>query len=564
MTSHNDQIRALIAEIDDLLGSSPGLLWGLSGDRARHRAALEHLRSYLSDLQNKARQARIHNLPPAVGSSIEVQLASMDPTEMDPADSIAGEFAPGELAGGHLLEQLSRELSQLRHSLLAPLQAELEQLQAQRQILSQEVQLLQQQRQRVNAASTAGQEQLLRDFMETLMVRLQERLVVQVADVLQQNVAPLLATTSTAALPAAEQPQIEQLHDRANALLSNLDSTLQVFSKTLEQNVQGYQQSLTQGLERMHSLGHQGEVMISSLVDRLAEQMEARTALYLQSSGSPRTSLSGSTAPLWLPGQADLEMGLGGAIAPDQAAQASQAALSGFGSAASNAAAPTQQSTSSAGIARRRVMAAQASDRAEMAISDRDLGIPGLNWSNTGLSSGFSSGLASQSASLEDFYASLETSPGGATWPVPLESEPQGQTGPSSGRSPGTLQGASARLAMASAAQGAPAGGRYQKLEDALFDGIPEGGFPQALHPSQAELLQDSLPDLADRRFDDFATFAPSRREALGRAGEGSERNRESMVALYGDPSYWRNAAPAVPPAKKNAFLRRIMPARTA
>lgn len=584
VTSHNDQIRALITEIDDLLGSSPGLLWGLSGDRARHRAALEHLRTYLSALQNSARKARIRNLPPAAGTGLEpglepglqsspesragtnqLSLKAQPPEVQSPEVQFPEVQSPEaiNLAQGQFLDQLSQDLNQLRHSLLAPLQAEVEQLLTQRQALSQEVQQLQQQRVLASGASASGQDPLLRDFMESLMVRLQERLVVQVADLLQQSIAPLLANTSTAALPAAEQQQIEQLHSRANALLGNLDSTLQVFSKTLEQNVQGYQQSLTQGLERMHSLGQRGEVMVASLVDRLAEQMEARTALYLQApylqtSGS--MPLPGTADPLRLVGQAGKPLLDGGAaiagpasggIVSDVSTQSDSAGIPRLDSTARTTVERSNSSTSSAGIARRRVMAAQASDRAQTALGDRELGISGLNWSNTSLSSG------SRSASLEDFYASLEPPRSEAPWPLSAAAataERPGQAVRSlgAGGAPGTMTGA---------APGTRLGDRYQKLEDALFDGIPEGEFPRALHRSQVELLSESLPALADRRFDDFAAFGSPSPETSSGPGEGSD---SLAAALYGDPSYWRNAAPVASPAKKNAFLRRIRSARTA
>ena len=58
MTSHNDQIRALIAEIDATLEKPSGFLGRLSGEGAKNRDTLEHLRNYLLSLQGNMRKAR--------------------------------------------------------------------------------------------------------------------------------------------------------------------------------------------------------------------------------------------------------------------------------------------------------------------------------------------------------------------------------------------------------------------------------------------------------------------------------------------------------------------------
>ena len=297
MNSQSDQIRALLEEIDELMhGGSNSFIWRFSGDRARHRQTLEHLRSYLNKL-NYALKARSdqNDLP------ILLRSDSPNPFAIDEYDEYddAGPLAPAEAAAqdeatelevrpfGYqdsegLLEQLSLELTQLRESLLGPLQQEVEQLRQERSTLQEEVTQLKIER----AENGPLREDLLHQFLETLVGRLQERMVKQVSQILQEAL-PRIIASQTAALPSAEMEEVQQLQRRANGLLSNLDSTLQVFSQTLEQNIQAYQQSLSVGLERMHSMGREGEVMMSSLVNRLAEQMEHQTELYLKPSTTP-------------------------------------------------------------------------------------------------------------------------------------------------------------------------------------------------------------------------------------------------------------------------------------
>ncbi len=324
MNSHSDQIRSLILEIDELLhGSSRNLFWTLSGDRARHQETLQHLRRYLSTLQNAIRKARIRNLP-AGSDDLPMLLQAKPKTSsihphgpkalnpfaipgpldaVSPAEDQATRIHPlaesdriketPELEvrplsyqdSDQLLQQLSDELTQLRDSLIGPLKAEVQRLQLQRQQLQQEVTQLEIRRAQ---QQSPFQEKLLQEFLQTLMGRLQERMVKQISTILQQMLPQILASQTGAALPAEEIQRIQQLQQRANALLGNLDSTLQIFSQTLEQNIQTYQQSLATGLERMHSMGRQGEVMMSTLVDRLADQMETQTARYLQSPAPTR------------------------------------------------------------------------------------------------------------------------------------------------------------------------------------------------------------------------------------------------------------------------------------
>ena len=87
------------------------------------------------------------------------------------------------------------------------------------------------------------------------------------------------ASSSTSALipaSATDTRQIEQLsalHDRTDFLLSSMDSSLQMAFTSMQKNVEVYQTTLHQGLDRMHNLGYQGEVLFSALINHLAQQM---------------------------------------------------------------------------------------------------------------------------------------------------------------------------------------------------------------------------------------------------------------------------------------------------
>ena len=551
MTSHNDQIRALIAEIDSTLEKPSNFLGRLSGEGAKNRDTLENLREYLLNLQNSMRRARIRNHPSGEDLASLLGEATLSGTagayddspvgsENSPSTVIDGETVhdefpiemgnamAGEAAGSGglsyeesaaLIQQLGHDLDQLRAGLLAPLRVEVNQLQQQRQALSQEVNQLQLQRSGVQS------EQLLQEFMQTLMTRLQEHLVSQVTAQISQALQgmPQISGNTLAALPGEagaveaatiNATELDQLQGRTDALLSNLDSTLKVFAQTLEQNVHGYQQSLDQGLERINRAGGQGEALMAELVNRLADQMEGQGAIRWDDPGAATLSIGGESpmeqagAPFRQLSSRSFENNAIALDGPELTLDSLEA--DGF-------AETPEESTSSAGIARRRILAAQNSESQAQQSLELD-------------------SRRKAAHSLEDFYASV-------------------------GAQDGVQQRAMAVQNRANLSRPGAVKGHYRNLEDALFDGIPDGDNPWAssaspaavqsspqrsqpeVYPPQSDRIR-SLTDLVDRRFDDF-----------GKAGDSPQEMPEAFAAFYGDRK---------PAVKKKPFLSRIYPLKSA
>lgn len=610
MTSHNDQIRALIAEIDATLEKPSNFLGRLSGEEAKNRDTLEHLRGYLLKLQNNLRRSRISNHP--VGEDLaallgeatlagvseigvsEMGLAGAYDAQMElhagpesigvvegeaiqdgfPLDMVhggAGEDVAGGLTYGEsadLIQRLGRDLEQLRAGLMSPLQAEVNQLQQQRQALSQAVQQLQLQH------SSVQSEQLLQEFIQTLMTRLQERLVVEVTAQISQALQgmPQINGNTPAALPGTAGSgeydsgeaglmngiPLDQLQARTDVLLSNLDITLKTFAQTLDQNVQAYQRSLDQGLDRINRMGGQGEAVMAELVNRLADQMEAQGSIQWDELGTGAPTLSiGGESPMGRAGFSVRQLSSRGFEHNSIALDGPELTLDSLE--ADDFEAASDQSTSSAGIARRRILAAQSSESRAQQSLELDSRRQAVRAAN----------------SLEDFYASV-----GAP-----EAQQRQQ------------KQAMAVQNRASLSRPGAVKGHYRNLEDALFDGIPEGSNPWArsagqssseslapsavqsfdqstgqtqrrsqsklspewrsdaatataseTYPPQSHRIQ-SLTDLVDRRFDDF-----------GKANDSAQKMPEAFAAFYGD----RSARTRNPAVKKKPFLSRIHPRKSA
>jgi hypothetical protein len=120
--------------------------------------------------------------------------------------------------------------------------------------------LLHQQQQQQQQAIASGLERLVNLYYESL----------------QEKLSPLLASLEQIAIAPqlSQQSQFEQLQQQSEHLLMSFDSNLRTVFETLDKDLQGYYDSLSQGLERMHDLGQQGEAKFIAYFQRLTQQIE--------------------------------------------------------------------------------------------------------------------------------------------------------------------------------------------------------------------------------------------------------------------------------------------------
>ena len=316
MTSHQDQIQTLIAEIDEVLSQpSPRLPWVAFGETVtRARQVLERVRNYLVSLQQ------------------DIDDSSLSLRSTGSAD-------PSSLSGSqqqNFWQALREEMGYLRSRLSALLKSEVEELRHERQLLLQDIRALELRRQEnlISADQSHDQQQIITEFLQELMNRLQESLTESVSETLsnlEEQVlnALLLGDTvqttpseSTTALgrrggegansgrdvrvfsdaggdyaeeletskmlprltPAQRLEQMRTLQAQSDQMLMTLDSSLSVIFEALQSNLQTYQESLSQNIEKMHGLGQQGEVILSAWINYLTQQLSQATTSQLQSS----------------------------------------------------------------------------------------------------------------------------------------------------------------------------------------------------------------------------------------------------------------------------------------
>ncbi|MEY2977073.1 MAG: hypothetical protein ACO31I_13670 [Prochlorotrichaceae cyanobacterium] len=313
MTLQREQIDTLLAEIDGVLSkANPRLPWVMSSEVTQQRQTLERIRSYLKGLQSEPVFSSLEPVYHPWGETApttNLEVSSAMGTELiEQANSPQAALNLSQ----QMMQAFTQDLAQLRSSLLQPLHAETVRLQQQRDSLLQEVRQLERQRQQHSLIQQrAGQEQQVYEFLQGLMDRLQERLSQQINQIVgtiaagnsQNAIAPypadhisslVLDSSPEAGLPplapAQRVEQLQMLQARADQVVVTLDTTLRAFAEALQQNIQSYESSLSQGLEKMHTMGQQGEAIVANLVQKLADQVSGQVI-----SGSlPAASPSGS------------------------------------------------------------------------------------------------------------------------------------------------------------------------------------------------------------------------------------------------------------------------------
>lgn len=284
MNVQKGQIQALITEIDEVL-SQPNLRlpWVVFGETVtRSRQVLERVRKYLIYLTEQVEEETL-----------------LSPMETNQPDLSPGTREP-------LWQAIRREMIYLRSHLTQPLQDEIDHLRTEQRNLIQEIQQLEARKAQAlgQVPPSPYQQQISREFLQEFMTRLQDSLIHNVTETLNHIETRFLDSvllTETPSLPPSERfdrppaslsnltpaqrlEQMRQLQAQSDHLLITLDSSLSVIFEALQRNLQSYSDSLGQSLERMHSLGKQGEVMFTTLINQLAQQVGQETSSYLQSS----------------------------------------------------------------------------------------------------------------------------------------------------------------------------------------------------------------------------------------------------------------------------------------
>jgi hypothetical protein len=286
LNSQKYKIQALIAEIDEVLSKPvPRLPWTGSIDIVHQRQLLERVRTHLVSPDSKLvaanKQANSPKIPPPPVPVPKVPLGTTNQ----------------QSATQQILEAVTGEISHLRESLTGPLEADIQALRQEQQALVQEIKLLEVRRQQQQslAQQQANQQQIISEFLQAVTSRLPEtwlgdfsaspgnfdnQSLGSASDSLDLN--QQILSEQTLLTPTERLQQMQQFETQADRLLIGLDSRMNIVFEALQGNLETYQGSLSQGLERMHGLGQQSEMMFTALVNHLAEELGREASSYVQ------------------------------------------------------------------------------------------------------------------------------------------------------------------------------------------------------------------------------------------------------------------------------------------
>ncbi len=222
---------SLIAEIDSILNRGiPALPWLQKAHTVQQQQLLEKVRDYLLSL-NTIEDATEPTAATAIAKAVVEQMQKIQ---------------------GDSLPSLQEDVAKL-HQDKASLEHEIEQLQEDRQ-------------------------QIVAEFLPILTSRFAESVTQQLNQVqstLEGNLRQIQRESyANSSQLGTDEEQLQQLQTNSEQLLINLDATFQTVLGALERDLNAYQNSLSQGLEQMHSLGQQGEGILAALINRLTQHLQ--------------------------------------------------------------------------------------------------------------------------------------------------------------------------------------------------------------------------------------------------------------------------------------------------
>jgi drug/metabolite transporter (DMT)-like permease len=200
----------------------------------------------------------------------------MGPLENLPQDP--GSQDPRELQ--HLLMSMTREIRDIQHTLLVQLNQDVTRLHAEKDRLRQDISELQRQEKQLQTRQIQGFSRQQLAQQQLWSKQLAQVLASNLQDELSQRFKELAVPTERPSIrgagpsPSLSQGAVSNQSDSAYRLMASFDNTLNTTFKTLQQELSSYQSSISQQLNRMHSLQQQGEVILETLVERLISQLQ--------------------------------------------------------------------------------------------------------------------------------------------------------------------------------------------------------------------------------------------------------------------------------------------------
>lgn len=179
-----------------------------------------------------------------------------------------------------VLQAVTKDLTALQQGVIGQLSRDITRLQAEKTRLVTDIDKLQTHYQTLQSRQleTLSQQQIAqqqlwaKQLAQVLASHLQALMIQRLNQLATPQTAATAQTNSVPLTPANGQG------DNAHRLLASLDATFSTTFKALQQDLNSYQSSLSQQLNRMQSLEQQGEAILAALIDRLRDQLQVEAS----------------------------------------------------------------------------------------------------------------------------------------------------------------------------------------------------------------------------------------------------------------------------------------------
>lgn len=205
-------------------------------------------------------------------------MGQLNNTPSDPLRDALGSMEAGEPQTEQTLKAVSQELKRLHQDLIVQFAQDIARLQAEKSHLIEDIDQLRSQHQQLQVDSHEVLEQRQLAQQQAWAKQLAQAIADHLQNFLMQRLNQSTANSRQSwgqTVDATRTPSsANATNDEIYQLLASLETTFSSTFRTLQQELNSYQSSLSQQLNHMHSLEQQGETILAALVQRLREQLQ--------------------------------------------------------------------------------------------------------------------------------------------------------------------------------------------------------------------------------------------------------------------------------------------------
>jgi drug/metabolite transporter (DMT)-like permease len=207
------------------------------------------------------------------------------------------ESSAGSRSADDVLRTMTQDLQDLQQEVVTHLQQDVRRLQTEKSRLINEIEKLQNQQEAAQAqyevVLSQQQQEQQQAWAKQLALAMANHLQVALSQKLRQAV-PFSDLQVFSEVSPADESAIASTYSQgvASPQLTAIDDTLNRTFTTLRNDLNSYQSTLSQQIDRMQNMGKQGEAILEVLVRRISQQLQVEMA---RSQGTGQAQLTGTT-----------------------------------------------------------------------------------------------------------------------------------------------------------------------------------------------------------------------------------------------------------------------------